>query len=163
MQAAKDSFYITLRDRLAAHDPGLIITVDGASRPAIVVMENEPASALPPQNKVFYLSWGEAEPAHAANSALMAMQCTIRYTTQGDSETGGVGRGRELGELDADLLAICMPPQTHKLDYSSGTATELGSEMFWTTPNLTVAKTEANKLGREARLTVFFYPEVMQS
>ncbi len=44
MQATKDSFYLTLRDRLAQADPGRTITVDGITRPAIVVVENDKPS-----------------------------------------------------------------------------------------------------------------------
>lgn len=162
MQAAKDSFYIALRDRLVARDPDLKITVDGATRPAIVVLENEPPSSVPLQNGAFYLKWGDAEAAYASNSSLMKMKCTICYTSQGDPETGEVGRGRDLGALDADLLGICAPPRTHKFDYSSGSAVDAGSDIFWSAPELAWAKTEAVQVGREARINVFFYPEVSE-
>ena len=35
MQATKDTFYITLRDRLVQVDSDLTIVVDGATRPAL--------------------------------------------------------------------------------------------------------------------------------
>ena len=44
MQPTKDSFYISLRDRLVAVDPNRTVTLDGATRPAIAVIENEPPS-----------------------------------------------------------------------------------------------------------------------
>jgi hypothetical protein len=162
MQATKDSFYITLRDRLVQVDPTLTITIDGATRPAIVVMENEPPGSLPRQNDAFYLEWGGVRSVGPANSSLAAMDCVITYTTAGQKETGGVGRGRALGALDADLLAIAAPAQAHKYDYSSGAPIELGSYIFWSAPELKAAKTEATQVGREAHLVVFFHPEVNQ-
>jgi hypothetical protein len=162
MQATKDSFYIALRDRLVQRDPTLTITIDGATRPAIVVVENEPPSSLPRQNDAFYLIWGGAQPVRPANSTLMAMDCTITYTSAGQPDTGGVGRGRDLAALDSDLLAICSPAQAYKYDYSGGSAVDLGSYIFWSTPELKTAKTEPIQVGREAHVTVFFYPEVNQ-
>ncbi len=162
MQATKDTFYITLRDRLVQADPNRKIVIDGATRPAIVVVENEPPSAQPWQNGAFYLEWGSARSVQPATSTLEAMDCIITYTSAGDPETGGVGRGRDLGALDADLLAMCTPAQAHKNDYSTGSAVDLGSYIFWSAPELKPAKVEPNQVGRQALVTVFFYPEVNQ-
>jgi hypothetical protein len=41
MQFAKDSFYMTLQSRLAALNPARTVTLNGAQRPAMIVMENE--------------------------------------------------------------------------------------------------------------------------
>src|ERR1044071_2035457 len=120
MQAAKDSFYVALRERLAEVDPELTVVIDGATRPAILAVENEPPSAQPRQDKTFYVEWGGARLVHPATSALMAMDCAITYTCSGQSDSGGVDRGRELGALDADLLAICATEQAHKYEYSGG-------------------------------------------
>ena len=162
MQATKDSFYVTLRDRLVEVDPDLTMVIDGATRPAIVVVENEPPSAQPRQDQAFYLEWGGTRPVHPATSSLMAMDCTIRYTCSGQSDSGGVSRGRELGALDGDMLAICAPGQAKKNDYSSGSPVNLGSYIFWSLPRLEPLKVEAKQVGRQAQVTVFFYPEVNQ-
>jgi hypothetical protein len=162
MQATKDSFYIALRDRLVQCDPNLTITIDGATRPAIVVLENEPPSSLQRQENAFYLQWGDARLTRAANSTLMAMDCVISYSSAGQRETGGVGRGRSLAALDADLLTICAPPHTEKFDYSSDTPADLNSSIFWVGPQLTTAKLETTEVGRGAQVTVFFYPQVNQ-
>lgn len=162
MQAAKDTFYVALRDRLVQVNPALTITIDGATRPAIVVEENEPPISVEKQNDAFYLQWGEAEAAHPANSTLMTMKCVITYTSEGERESGGVGRGRDLSALDSVLLAICSPPQAHKYDYSSGTPAELGSFIFWSAPVLAALKADTGQVGREARIAIFFYPEVNQ-
>jgi len=162
MQATKDTFYITLRDRLVEVDPELTVVIEGATRPAIVVVENEPPTAQPPQNDAFYLHWGAVHPVRPASSTLMAMECTLNYTCCGESDSGGVDRGRDLGALDADLLAICAPAQAHKNDYSSGSPVDLGSYIFWSVRKLEVLRVEAKQVGRQAQVTVFFYPEVNQ-
>lgn len=162
MQAAKDTFYIALRDRLVQVDPALTITIDGATRPAIVVQENEPPLSVQKQNEAFYLEWGKAEAKHPSSSTLMSMECVITYTSEGDRDSGGVGRGRDLGRLDADLLAICSPPQAHKYDYSSGAQAELGSFIFWSLPVMKSMKIDTGQVGREVSISVFFYPEVNQ-
>ena len=162
MQATKDTFYIALRDRLVQVDPNLTILIDGVTRPAIVVTENEPPSAQPRQDEAFYLDWGGARTVQPATSTLMAMDCTISYTCSGQSDSGGVDRGRKLGALDADLLAICAPQQAHKNDYSSGSPVDFGSNIFWSVPRLDPLKVEAKQVGRQVPMTVFFYPEVNQ-
>jgi hypothetical protein len=162
MQATKDSFYITLRDRLAEIDPTLTIEIDGATRPAIVVLENEPTHPVTLEDNVFYIEWGGVRSVHPESSTLAAMDCVITYSAAGQVETGGVSRGRKLAALDADLLAICMPGQTHKYDYSSGTPVELGSYIFWLAPEIKPGKTDPLRVTRNAYLTIFFYPEVNQ-
>ena len=45
MQNAKDTFYVTLRDRLAAVNPARTMVLRGVTRPGVLVEENELASA----------------------------------------------------------------------------------------------------------------------
>ena len=56
MQNAKDTFYVTLRDRLAAVNPARTMVLRGVTRPGVLVEENELASACGPVN-VFCLRW----------------------------------------------------------------------------------------------------------
>ena len=162
MQATKDSFYITLRDRLVTVDPQRTITIDGATRPAIVVAENEPPNAAPPVSDAFYLYWGGAR-AMPASSSLMEMECTIAYRTKGSEANGGLDRGRTLANLDNDVLAICSPPRTEKCNYSTGADVDLGSNIFWTPPVLSALVNAPPYVGREVSVMVFFYPEVNQT
>jgi hypothetical protein len=163
MQAAKDSFYVELRNRLVAFDPNRTITLDGATRPAIAVAENEPPNAAPPLCDCFYLHWGSARPVLPAAGALMALECAIAYRTKGSQQNAALDRGRSLASLDNDLLAICSPPSTTKWDYSAATPVALGSSIFWSPPLMTGAISAPPYLGREATLTVFFYPEVLMT
>ena len=136
MQPAKDSFYVELRNRLVAVDPQRTIIIDGATRPAIVVAENEPPVASPPLCDAFYLHWGSAHPVQPSVGTMMALDCTISYYTSGAEQNGWLDRGRDLASLDNDLLAICAPAHTNKCDYSSGSPVALGSTIFWTQPVL---------------------------
>jgi len=163
MQPTKDSFYIALRDRLVTVYPNRTVTLDGVTRPAIAVIENEPPTGAPLLCDCFYLHWGNARPAPLSVGSLMAMECTIAYCTRGSVQNGNLDRGRDLASLDNDLLAISSPPQTAKNDYSSGSPVPLGSTIFWTQPVLNAAKSTPPNVGRDVSVTVFFYPEVNQS
>jgi len=164
MQGTKDSFYIALRDRLVQRDPKRTITIDGATRPAIVVAEDEPPYAIPNQNDAFYLEWGGIRAVHPSNSTLCAIDCAISYSSAGSEDSSGVDRGSDLGSLDADLLAICWPPRTHKYDYRSGDQPEdQGSSIFWSHPELKPLKSATTQVGHQALITIFFYPEVNQA
>ena len=163
MQPTKDSFYIALRDRLVTVDPNRTITLDGATRPAIAVIENEPPTGAPLLCDCFYLSWGNARPTSLTAGCLMSMDCTISYFTKGSLQNASLDRGRDLASLDNDLLAMCWPPQTEKCDYRSGQPVSLGSTIFWTKPELNSAKSTPPYVGRDVTVTVFFYPEVSQS
>src|SRR5271167_4000585 len=104
MQNARDTFYVTLRDRLAALNPARTMVLRGVTRPGVLVEENELASAAVPVN-VFCLSWtGMSVDAQAA-LPLVTMVCQIRYATDGSSGNGGMDRGRMLAAMDGELVA----------------------------------------------------------
>ena len=163
MQPTKDSFYVALRDRLVAVDPNRTITLDGATRAAIAVLENEPPTGAPLLCDTFYLHWGNARPAPLAAGTLMALDCTISYCTKGSIPSASLDRGRDLASLDSDLLVMCSPPQIAKYDYSSGSPVALGSTIFWALPLLNAAKSTSPYVGRDVSITLFFYPEVNQT
>ncbi len=73
MQFAKDSFLLTLQQRLAGLNPARTVTVNGMTVPAVVAVENLPPSAAEPQPNAFYIEWGTADvvDGHAGNAALM--------------------------------------------------------------------------------------------
>jgi hypothetical protein len=167
MQAAKDSFYMALRDRLASADPERTILVDGVTRPAIVVRENMEPQFTELTAETFYLDWGEARVAASARP-IVAMECRISYCSEGSSETGA-DRGRKLGQMDEVLLKICDPPHSRMRDYSQAPSADLGAGVFWTMPEIGDGpgdpKTETGwapaRLERQARVKVYFFvPEV---
>lgn len=163
MQSAKDTFYITLRDRLAALDPARTIFLDGATRPAIVVAENAPVTAAPPLPEVFYLAWEAAERLSAAAGAkrpLLKLGCTVSYRTAGSDGSNGVDRGRALAALDLELARICAPHFAAKQDHTQTPASDLGSAVLWTAPAYDAPEAAGSELHRAARVDVFFWPEV---
>jgi hypothetical protein len=187
MQSAKDSFYVALRDRLAALNPQRTVFLNGVTRPAVVVMENECITATGPLPEAFYLGWGAAQPVPPMRNGqppLLGLECTISYWTGGSADMQGVDRGRVLAQLDSELLSMCSPPSTPKCDYSQTPPEDLGTKVLWTLPELRL-KTSTQvleaapqwavmgdqlaasppdsvpviRLQRAASLIVYFYPE----
>ena len=165
MQSAKDSFYIALRDRLAALNPARTVVVDGRMRPAVLVIENEPANTAPPLPNAFHLSWGApafVKGTESARRPLMKMECGIGYRVAG-AQPGAVDRGRALATLDAELLRLTTPPRTPKRDHAHTSPVELGSSVFWALPEFGEPEIAHDELRRQARLMIFFFPEVDQA
>ena len=170
MQAAKDSFYMALRERLAALNPARVIVMDGVERPAIVVRENmEPQFAVAQAN-AYYVDWGEVRIAESTRP-ILGLECHIWYATEG-STGSGVDRGRMLAQMDEELLKICAPPHTEMRDYQQSPSVSLGCGVFWTMPELKSrpggvpkpmqnASASAARIERFAALRVYFFlPEV---
>ena len=169
MQFAKDSFYMTLRERLLALNPQRVVSIKGVSRPAVIVAENEVVVPVEPLPDAFYIEWGTVKVADRQSSVrpLMGVECVISHHTLG-TVNSEVDRGRTLAQLDTELLNICHPPHTAKQDFTQSPSINLGTNIFWTMPVLgevsgIIARESTNKrvqLERKARLTVFFFPEV---
>ncbi len=164
MQFAKDSFSMALRQRLAGLNPARMVRVSGALRPAVVVLENEMATAAELLTECFYLEWGALRPGNSdtGRTPMCSMDCSIRYRTRGSVESG-VDRGRTLGELDRELFAICQPVSTKKMDFSCAPNADLGSGVAWTLPVIEMAESASEEHGmveHKAVVSVFFFPEV---
>jgi hypothetical protein len=174
MQFTKDSFYMTLLERLVALDPQRTVTLNGSTRPALIVAENELVIPVEPLPDAFYVEWGAAETVkrQTGNRALFAMDCVISYHTFGSVQSG-VDRGRTLTALDMELISICQPSRSSKRDYTQALSVDLGTNILWTAPVLgKIAGSEALKneglprgtegvrLERSATLKVFFFSEV---
>ena len=160
MQAAKDSFYMALCGRLQAVNPQRTVVMAGEVRPGLVVSENEAAICGEPP-EAFCVEWGAATPLSVSPlvaSTLMSVDVTFRYRTCG-TNNGDCDRGRTLTAMDAELMEICTPQQTPKMDYSQATAAGLGTKIFWKAPQLGPLTQTASMLGRAATTTVYFYPE----
>src|SRR5580693_10813983 len=135
MQFAKDSFCLALQQRLAGLNPARTVTVNGATVPAVLVAENLPPASAEPLPNAFYIEWGPAGvvDGHAGDAALMSLECVISYYTLGTVQSM-VDRGRVLGQLDNELLGICQPTNTEKMDYTQSPAADLGTKVFWNQP-----------------------------
>jgi hypothetical protein len=160
MQNAKDTFYITLRDRLTAANPARTIVVRGATRPGLLVEENELATDAVPVD-VFRLRWLGLKVDAQSALPLITMSCEIRYATDGNAGNGGMDRGRLLAAMDAELAAaIAKKPQSAaKMNYSSSSATTLGTNLFWGDPVFGAVSVTGERLERVATVDVFCFQE----
>ena len=172
MQFAKDSFYMALRERLASLNPQRTVTLNGATRPAVVVAENELVIPVEPLPDAFYIEWGAAQAVETGTRTLIAMDCMISHHTFGTVESG-VDRGRTLTALEMELMSICQPLRTAKCDFTQTPSVDLGTNVFWTAPQFDSitgsngprrealpGKTQSVRLERRALLKVFFFSEV---
>ena len=171
MQFAKDSFFLALQTRLAGVNPARTVVVNGATVPAVLVVENLPPFFGEPAPDTFYIEWGAASvvEGHARNSALMSLECLISYYSLGTVESR-VDRGRVLGQMDEELLTICQPGNTEKQDFTQAPSADLGTKVFWSSPALDETKArgietntephEDGRVARAARLTLYFFSEV---
>jgi hypothetical protein len=159
---------------LAALNPARTVTINGATVPAVLVVENLPPSSAEPQPNTFYIEWGTARvlDGHSGNGAAMSMECAISYYTFGTVQSM-VDRGRVLGQLDGELLSICQPTNTEKRDYTQSPSADLGTGVFWNQPTFEEAKKTSaednarshqdGRAERLTRLTIFFFSEVILS
>ena len=170
MQAAKDSFYMALRGRLAALNAARTMVIDGVTVPAIVVRENVEPRFGEAQAGAFYVDFGEILIAESTRP-MLGIDCHIWYGSEGSGGTG-VDRGRVLAEMDGELLGMCDPPHTAMFDYSQTPIADLGSGIFWTVPVMGNAPGDASiqkqqwsastaRIDRYAQLRIYFFlPEV---
>lgn len=174
MQFAKDSFYVALGERLSQLNPARTVAINGVTRSAIIVSENELINAAPCLENAFLIAWGAAQTCdgfEGTTQPLLKLECSILYGTSGSRDDAS-DRGRTITELDSELLQICSPPFTEKRDYTKSENIALNSRILWTTPQIAplVANSDTNNFRamtkqnapvfHAAKLTVFFYPEV---
>ncbi|MGH9494612.1 MAG: hypothetical protein ACRD3B_06405 [Candidatus Sulfotelmatobacter sp.] len=189
MQFAKDSFFLALQQRLASLNPARTVAVNGATLPAILVVENLPPSWAEPELNTFYIEWGAADvvAGRAGNGALMSLDVVISYYSLGTVQSM-VDRGRVLAQLDDELLSICQPPNTEKRDYTQSPSADLGTSVFWGQPSFDEGKGSGRFWGRvsfperarsgvtedaeshqdarverKARMTIYFFSEATLS
>jgi hypothetical protein len=165
MQNAKDTFYEVLRDRVAAGNPALTVVVRGLVRPAIVVEENEIASAAELRD-CFRLRWTGLRLNAEGPAPLVTMQCEIRYATAGTADGGGLDRGRVLAAMDSTLAAAvgAGPQSAVKKNFawlaSGGAVAEMSSQIWWSDVAFGVLSEDAGELRRTATVEVWSYQEV---
>lgn len=168
MQATKDSFFRALQARLAVVNPARTVTVDGQTKPAILVAENEPYPPAKLFLNTFYIHWLGA-PAVAEFEGTLAPRyeqiAQIEYFIQGTSalQRPFADRGRILSQLDGELIQILFPGFTEKKNYAQQPPASLGSTLRWRwNPNLqTVEEKEGAVLKRFATVHVSFYLEAV--
>ncbi len=158
MQNAKDSFYIALRNRLTLINPARVITLRAIERPGVMVEDAE-AHQAQLANDVFVLRWTEASTDSQLPAALAEMTCEILYATNGSEQNSGLDRGRSLVAMDKELLAMLIPLQTPKMNYTQTPAVLMQTFVFWTEPNFSPIDTLRDRLSRTATVKVFAFEE----
>lgn len=135
MQRAKDTFYVTLRDGVAAANPQRTTVIRGVLRPGVLVEENELPVAVPIAD-VFRVRWTELTVDAAATVPMAKMRCEIAYETAGTTVMSGMDRGRLLGAMDAELMTVLAgeTQSAAKMDFSGGTPVPDGTRIFWSDP-----------------------------
>ena len=158
MQNAKDTFYITLRNRLAALNPSRTIVVRGAVRPAIFVAENELVAATNP-SEAFVLTWGDLTIDSTEPLPLHAMLCNIAYAARGTTENLGMDRGRVLDAMDRELRSILQPASAAKQDFDASPAETLETNIFWSEPGFGNTTATDGQIARSVQVSVFALQE----
>lgn len=161
MQAARDTFYVALRGRLAAINPARTIVIRGQARPGILVEENELATAIQ-EADAFSLRWTAMRADTAAALPLVVMECEIGYATDGTPANAGMDRGRLLAAMDGELLAALnqSPQSAVKMDYSGVAATgaaavAMVTSVFWSQPTFAPTTVNGERIERVATVQVF--------
>jgi len=158
MENAKDTFYVTLRNRLATVNPNRTMVVRAVTRPGILVEEAEvPVAQLPLD--VFVLRWTKLATETELPSILAQLTCEIHYATAGTQANGGLDRGRALEEMDDELLQMLCPSSTPKVNYTQSPAAQTGTCIFWSQAVFAAAAITRERLGRMATVNVFAFQE----
>ena len=162
VQDVKDTFYLTLRDRIAANNPGRTIALRGVTRPAVLVAENELPALAPATPEAFTLTWT------ALNVDVLGMvklACEILYASAGSTDAAGMDRGRALAAMDAELrAALGTDPQNAPLvslaEINGGgatTETTAGTSIFWSDAVFSPTQQRSERMERTATVEVFGY------
>jgi hypothetical protein len=158
MQNAKDTFYITLRNRLATVNPARTISLRGITRPGILVEDAESPIAQPLLD-TFTLRWTKFATDPQLPSILAQLTCEIHYATAGTQANLGLDRGRALEEMDDELLQILCPSSTIKFNYTQTPAVQMNTQIFWSQAVYAPASSVRERLERAATLSVFTFQE----
>jgi hypothetical protein len=158
MQNAKDTFYITLRNRLAVLNPVRTMTLRGVTRPGILVEDAE-APMAEPLLDAFTLRWTKLETDQQLPAILTQLTCEIHYATAGTQANGGLDRGRALEEMDDELLQLLCPASAVKFNYTQTPAVQMNTLIFWSQALFGAATAVRERLERVATVTVLAFQE----
>lgn len=158
MQNAKDTFYVTLRTRLAAVNPARTMMLRAVSRPGIFVQDAE-APMPQPLLDAFALNWTGLAADVQLPAILTQMICEIQYATAGTQNSAGLDRGRALEEMDYEVLKILYPYAAQKMNYAQTPAAAMETMVFWSEPEFGPAVAIRDRLNRTVKVTVYAFQE----
>ncbi|AFL86492.1 hypothetical protein Terro_0141 [Terriglobus roseus DSM 18391] len=159
MQNAKDTFYVTLRDRLAALNPSREVQVRGALRPAVVVAENELEQTDSALVEAFVMTWKATAFDESEPMGLCSAVCEIEYAKRGTPELSGMDRGRVLDAMDGELRRMLQPSAVAKRRFDVSPEVVMATQIFWSAPVFGAVGMEADRIRRTATVTLFALQE----
>lgn len=162
MQNARDTFYVALRNRLAALNPARTMMLRAVTRPGIYVQDAEAPMAQPFLD-AFALSWTGLAADSQMPAILAQMTCEIQYATAGTQGNAGLDRGRALEEMDYEALQILYPYSSQKMNYTQTPAVPMETMVFWSEPAFGPALQLRDRLSRTVKVTVFAFQEQTES
>ncbi|MBS1813598.1 MAG: hypothetical protein JSS87_01850 [Acidobacteria bacterium] len=158
MQNMADTFYATLRDRLASVNAGRVVAVRGQLRPAVVVDENE----MPEQATdagVFHLRWGARRTDRGGALPMVTAECVITFRSSGADAQSILARGRQRNAMCAELDAMLLPAMAVKKAFSGSGAVAMATNIFWCEQGERVVKEKGELLETTATVLVMSYLE----
>jgi hypothetical protein len=158
MQNAKDTFYITLRSRLATLNPARSMTLRSVVRPGIFVADAESPIAQPLLD-AFSLSWTTLAAELQLPATLVQMTCEVQYATAGTQANAGLDRGRSLEEMDSEVLRLLYPYSAQRVNYAQDPPAAMNTMVFWSEPEFGPVVSLRDRLSRTAKVTVFAFQE----
>ncbi|GAA3752798.1 hypothetical protein [Terriglobus aquaticus] len=159
-QDAKDSFYLLLRNGLATLNPDRTIVVRGATRPAVLVAENElPSGSAEQPLNAFVLHWGAVAVDGSEAMPLESARCTIQVQTSGSPEVAGMDRGRTMAAMRAELQSLLAAGSAAKASYAGASATAAATPVFWSGVVAEDLKETADTLNAAYSVDVFAWRE----
>ncbi len=164
MQNAKDTFYETLRNRLAALNPERTIVVRGVTRPGVLVEENELVTEFHLPN-CFRVRWLQEGVNVDGAMPLMTLTCAVDYETPGTPANGGMDRGRLLAAMDGELLAALnqCPRNTRKYNYTAllngKPPVAMATNIWWAEPVFAAVEVKQDRVARTVAVSVMSYQE----
>ncbi len=155
MQNAKDTFYKTLRARLATLNPERTTIGRVVVRTAGMVAENELEVEGDTPMDTFVLRWGGATLDRTEPQGLDGAVCTITFATRGTPELNGMDRGRVLEALGHELHSILQPAVDAKQNYTGDAVVTEETNVFWSEPAFADAVASDSEMKRTATVHVF--------
>lgn len=159
MQSAKDTFLMTMCDRLATVNPARTVVVRGAVRAAVIAEDVELVVAQAEPMDCFVVRW-EGEAVDRSESLPMhVLQCVVTYATRGTKEFTGMDRGRVMAALDAELAQMVMPRSVALQDFTTTPATTMTTRVWWSEMESSAVVVKGDVLRRDVKLNVFALEE----
>lgn len=159
MQSAKDTFVMTLSDRLATVNPARTVVVRGAVRTAVITEDSELITKQAAWLDCFVVRWMDDSVDRSEPLPMHGLPCLVTYATRGTQEFAGMDRGRVMAALDAELTQMMQPRSVALQDVTTTPITTMTTRIWWSEMEASAVVVAEDVLRREVKLTVFALEE----